>query len=162
MKVCDAYRNDFLNLTKEKITLGIEQYEVFNFRSGWKGYTMKQDALFDIGTRIHRLYNAGNGCYIGISSNNVLVIVSMYSIFDYDILHKLSNVVIGLYDKENKLIRSFRTDFRVWTKTGNYANCIKEKVNKAICDHFNSDKGYIRIVAKRFEEPYFDVKVPCL
>lgn len=163
MKVCDAYRNDFLNITEEKPTLDIEQYEVFKFQSGWRNYTMKQDALLNIGTHIHKLYNAGNGCYVGISYNNVLVIVSKYGIFDYNIWGKLPNVLIGLYNNENKLIKSFRTSFRVWTKTGTYANLIKEKDNKEICDHINNcDGGYLRIVGKRMEKAYFDVKVPCI
>ncbi len=163
MKVCDAYRNDFLNITEEKPTLDIEQYGVFKFQSGWIHYTMKQDALINIGTRIHKLYNAGNGCYVGISYNNVLVIVSKYGIFDYNILGKLPNVLIGLYDKENKLIKSLRTSFRVWTQTGTSANCIKERDNKEICDHINNyNGGYLRIVCKRMNGAYFDVKVPCI
>ena len=163
MKVCDAYRNDFLNITEETPTLDIEQYGVFKFQSGWRYYTMIRDALCDIGTRIHKLYNAGNGCYVGISYNNVIVIVSKYDIFDYNIWGKLPNVLIGLYNKENKLIKSFRTSFRVWTKTGRYANLIKEKDNKEICDHIiNCNGGYLRIVGKRMSKPYFDVKVPCI
>ena len=113
MKVCDTYRNDFLNITEEKPTLDIEQYEVFKFQSGWRSYTLKQDALFNIGTRIHRLYNAGKGCYVGISYNNVLVIVSMKNtknVFSVSLLKK------NFFSRNYHILKSALKTYRVFPK----------------------------------------------
>lgn len=82
-------------------------------------------------------------------------------------------VLIGLYDDNDKLVEKFKMwldkedaaagKFIRTRNMGGMFNPVgqKGKVRKMI-QHLNKGKGYVRIVAERYDAPLFDIKVtPC-
>jgi hypothetical protein len=151
-------------------------------KAGWEITKMEADELK--GNEAYKAYKynlPGEGSFIFWGFDEFQYrICSSNGIFNYEFIsgpysgsYTGEIVNIGLYDASDKLIEKFE----MWLdkesgKDGSYLKTRnaggmnnpmgqKGKVKK-IFKHLQGDKGYVRIVATRYNRPDFDIKIPPL
>lgn len=92
--------------------------------------------------------------------NSPVVIYTFDGIFDTKYIcgqRMAENSIIGLYDKNGKLLEKFVNIQMVITNSG----CAGVK-NKKIKDFIRNKQGYVRFVISRYARSDFDMKIPCM
>ena len=130
-------------------------------------YDLKIDADELSGIEEHTIYcyQAKDG-FISTPSNNnePFIFITFDGIFDtkYKFGQRVAKkVIIGLYDINGKLIEKIENGIFVVFNNGSCAT-INNKINNKINSFIKTKKGFVRIVASKYADGDFDIKVPCM
>ena len=134
-------------------------------QNGWQPITIDGDELKGTESYVVYNYNTGDGILGFYENTGIIVIMTDKGIFDYDSDDYAKGVVIGLYDKNEKLVEKVQTPtqrtFHVANR-GHSAFCVRDDVNAKLVEYIKNNNGYVRIVVDRWERGDFDIKVPCM
>ena len=96
-------------------------------------------------------------------------IITNSGVFDYKssfagkIHTRLMNVVVGIYDTQDKLIEKYETKIEVADDIKMASKPWATKKAKKILEYIKEQQGYIRILASIYGSNLpFEIKVPCL
>jgi len=124
------------------------------------------DELKGIGGNEYFTYVVRGEGFITYCTNRDQFSVSAYKgMFDYDMYDYPKFIIIGIYDKDNKLVEKVSSkvkDFEVFGKYKDLLSINSKEINKKIWLHIKNNKGFVRFVIGRFNGNDFDIKVPCM
>ena len=92
--------------------------------------------------------------------NHSFVLCTFDGIFDTNYCYGeriIKNAVVGLYDKNGKLLEKF-SNFKMFVSDSGFAGT----KNKKIKEFIKTKKGYVRFVISRYARSDFDMKIPCI
>ena len=130
-------------------------------------YDLKIDADELTGTKEHTIY-----CYrtkdgevvVPNDNNKSFIFITFDGIFDtkYEFGERVAEeVIIGLYDINDKLIEKIENDVFFVLDNG-FCASVNDKINNKINSFIKAKKGFVRIVANKFAKGNFDIKIPCM
>lgn len=132
----------------------------------WQTETTQGDELKGTSAKTMNIYTDDSGTFVFTNEDSyAFMVVTNEGIFDYDIDKYAKRTIVGLYDANNVLIEKLDLPLQrtfITSSHGKVMGCVKKNVGEKILSFIKSEKGYVRIIAGRYDRTDFDFKVPCL
>jgi hypothetical protein len=152
---CNSKANDYPKTEEEKTDVICDSW-----------HDLKIDADELTGTKEHTVYyySTKDGEVVVPSDNKEAFIFSTFDgIFDtnYERGEWVAEVIIGLYDINDKLIEKIENGVFFVLDNG-LCGTGDDKINNKINSFIKTKKGFVRVVASKYADENFDIKVPCM